>query len=507
MKSEQKDSYNVWVEPWIPVRQLKGAITRMSMRDVLLNAHELVEITDISPLVEYGLYRLVITLLTDALRPEIPVDLVYMRERGSFDIDALDNYVTQCESSGFSFDLFDPSHPFLQTRYNSEWDKVLKPASALDYTLPHGNNHVHFKHSSSEVESYTYDEAARMLPAVQLFCTAGTQGPSGVNASPPYFTIVRGETLFETLVRSMIPTSSIGDLDSEGPWWRNDREVIPKSEVLQTSWLMGMIFPARRILLKPDNGRISKVYLGAGLNFSLKETWQDPHVAYIQRKDAKGNVIPDRAPWRPRLDVPIWLNIEQLISRDQQAEIVKIANHDDDVDMVDLQMYGVQTNQAKYVDCARFELTLPNRLMDNDIGREKARRCVEDAKEVAFGLRKSLPVGGTQKRSRGTHFSSATVDSAVWEYYGRCESALWGMLEQLSKVSCIEEADAVHIDWMQHCKKSAIDVYNETLNASNLDAHDLMSLYEPRRWLYGAIGKCMPKLQTEGDDGKEELST
>lgn len=111
----------------------------------------------------------------DMLRPGDDEALEELLDDGQFDRETIQRYVRQCEQEGVSFDLFDPERPFLQTSYRKDWDRNPKPVSTLDYSIPNGNNHIHFDHKRDKI-TYTPDKALRMMLAAQIFCTAGAQG-------------------------------------------------------------------------------------------------------------------------------------------------------------------------------------------------------------------------------------------------------------------------------------------------------------------------------------------
>ena len=141
-----KPSFDVLQEPWIPVVTFEGETLEMGILDAPLRSPEWKEIQDPSPMVEYSVYRFLIVFLMDALRPETPVDLEELLYAGQFDESAIQDYITLCHSEGVSFDLFDPNRPFMQTSVDKNWDKRRKPVTTLDYTVPNGNNHIHFDH-------------------------------------------------------------------------------------------------------------------------------------------------------------------------------------------------------------------------------------------------------------------------------------------------------------------------------------------------------------------------
>ena len=176
-------------------------------------------------MIEYSVYRFLIVLLMDMLRPEDDDALDGLLAEGRFDPDMIQEYITECEQEGVRFDLFDPERPFLQTTYRKDWDREPKSVTVLDYSIPNGNNHIHFDHKRVSA-AYTPGEALRMLLAAQIFCTAAAQGyPSNVNGAPPWFTLIQGQNLFETLVFGMLETDRIElPLDCPPVLWRNFKD-------------------------------------------------------------------------------------------------------------------------------------------------------------------------------------------------------------------------------------------------------------------------------------------
>ena len=143
-----KPRFDILKEPWIPVANMSGETYELGILDALGRAHELRSVHDISPLVEYSVYRFLVVFLMDALRPRKLSDIEEILGGGSFDMDAICSYVKRCKDEGVSFDLFDEERPFMQTKVDPRWDKQTKPVDTLDYTVPSGNNHVHFDHKN-----------------------------------------------------------------------------------------------------------------------------------------------------------------------------------------------------------------------------------------------------------------------------------------------------------------------------------------------------------------------
>ena len=126
------ETFDVLSEGWIPVIDLTGERRKLGIWETLETANTLREISDISAMVEYGLYRFLGVFLMDALRPRTIGNLEDLLEDGKFPMDSIAEYVQICRREGVSFDLFDPKRPFMQTPYCPEWDEKKTPIGKLD---------------------------------------------------------------------------------------------------------------------------------------------------------------------------------------------------------------------------------------------------------------------------------------------------------------------------------------------------------------------------------------
>lgn len=412
-------SFDVLTERWIPVIDEAGRAVELGLLETLERAHELRAIQVASPLEEYSVHRFLILFLMDALRPEDEREIGDLLEQGQFDMTKIRSYVAQCQQEGVSFDLFDKERPFLQTPYVEAWDREAKPVSTLDYTIPNGNNHIHFDHRQRET-TCSPGKALRLLLTAQIFCTAGAQGyPSNVNGAPPWFALIQGENLFQTLVLGMIGTDGIMiPFDTPPVFWRNQEIVSSKEEVAKTSWLYGMLFPARRICLLPDEAGalVRQVYLSQGLNYMVTNAWVDPHVAY--RVTEKG-----RSNWKPNDDETIWRNLNKLIDDKNAPQILpQRKSLDLEEEEIHVVLYGVQTNKASYLRQQRHDLRLPVQL----IGNEYAEKFINLYITLAERLGKALYTSLNQEE-----ISKELRVEAQQRFYSACERLLWSLLDTI----------------------------------------------------------------------------
>ena len=414
----------------------------------------------------------------DALRPEDSFALEDLLAEGKFDMVSIERYIRTCQEEGVSFDLFDEKRPFLQSPYVEKWDaKSEKPVQALDYTVPSGNNHVHFDHRQEQQFCVSFAEAARLLPAELLFCTAGAQGyPSGVNASPPFFSVIRGENLFETLCYTLIPMDEISiAFDSPPVLWRRTQPVVPKEEVPSTSWLLGMLFPTRRIRLIADvqSGCVRTVNLSQGMNFVNKESWTDPCVTY--RYLDQGSI-----PLRPNREKAIWRNFNDLIDVANQhaPAVLQVFREVCAEKTVQLTLYGVETSNASYLQIMRHTLTFPVRLTERAEYAQLVQNMIAGAELLARSLKKALTDPGVLPES--------VVSSAVQRYYDRCETAFWDLCNGTFGETQ-EELQMVYAGWVESISEIAREAYRDTLAELRLKAVALTKLSKAEYYLRNGI--------------------
>ncbi|MBS5282060.1 MAG: type I-E CRISPR-associated protein Cse1/CasA, partial [Butyricicoccus pullicaecorum] len=328
--------------------------------------------------------------------------------------------------------------------YRKDWDREPKSVTVLDYSIPNGNNHIHFDHKRVSA-AYTPGEALRMLLAAQIFCTAAAQGyPSNVNGAPPWFTLIQGQNLFETLVFGMLETDRIElPLDCPPVLWRNFNEVTPKQKVARTSWLFGMYFPARRIHLIPseDGHSVLGVYFSQGMNYEVTDAWEDPHVTY--RITQKG-----RFNWKPSDDETIWRNLTNLIDTTGKRAPQIVAQYED-LDTFDrplsLTLYGVQTNQANYVKAQRHDLQIPKQLLGNETALRFITGYIAQVERLGKVLHKSLIHKEIAEESRL---------QARQRYYAFCERLLWKQFDAMVQ-SDFNYESSFHIAVSTLCQEAA----------------------------------------------------
>lgn len=376
--------YDVLMEPWIPAEKFDGTIENFGILDLLLRAPDLRRIACEAPLESYGVLRLLTAFLMDAYSLKGIQARQDLYQKGTFSKTVLKEYVRLCIGGGSSFDLFDEKRPFMQAWYDPAIDKVTKSPAALVHELPSGNNHIHFDHHLERECFLTPAEALRALCSAYVFCTAGLAGPSSVNNTPCIYTVCCGENLFQSLTLAMV---SRGEMEAMNiPWdippvaWRDPDPVIPREQCSSVSVLGALTWRPRRVTLIPaEDGLVRQIYYTAGLDFRGNTSWKDPHVPYRKRSQKGKKAAASMPEWfsvKPQSGRALWRDVGSIIAAridsthrpplilSQRSEVTG-----NDNGLVQVQMTGLVTNQAQYVNEQSDCLALPAVFFDRpDLG-------------------------------------------------------------------------------------------------------------------------------------------
>jgi len=229
-------SFDLLTQPWIPCVDRDGNRRFLSLRDTLVQAHDLREIYADSPLTMAALHRLLLAVLHCCFGPADRSVWKALWQRGQWDSVVLDDYFAR-PNVGSRFDLFDAERPFYQVRYfDADKEPEIHPIAQLVLQEASGNNTTLFDHHLEAIpRAVSADEAARRIVTAQAYAlgfgvshtTSGkkvhrTDAPSVRGAM--FLTL--GDTLFQTLLLSMryYPQSDsrLPDTSADKPAWEMD---------------------------------------------------------------------------------------------------------------------------------------------------------------------------------------------------------------------------------------------------------------------------------------------
>jgi CRISPR system Cascade subunit CasA len=401
-------SFNVVTEPWIPVVRPDGSTDLLNLRDVLVGAHQIREIRDAFPIVEFGLYRLLVAMVLDIFSISSAHALSQLLRDGCLDAVGVDSYL---EQNYDKLDVFDPRHPFLQTPGMEGEDE--KPLAALFPVIPSGSAANHFHHHMEQEFTVAPAVAARLLTTLAPFMTAGGGGFSpSINGAPPWYVLIEGSSLFHTICYNC-PTRLYGEMAGTAPpAWRNS---VPPQEARCTkaSLLEALTWRPRRVQLIPNGpgvcavtGVESDVTVGrmrfkAGASCDF--TWFDPSVPY-RITDQQARVM------RPQDGKELWrdtgplllLGPEDYNGEDSGVRYLRpaLVEQFDSILPEDrsstgtsfcVRVYGLRTDlRMKVFEWQKERLAVPLELVRGGLMRGLAQVSIDEASRVEYALGKSI---------------------------------------------------------------------------------------------------------------------
>ncbi len=490
-------AYNLLTEPWIPVLDRKNRFIEQGIVDVLLNAPDLVAISDPAPPIEFGILRMLTAFVMDAWEVENGDDVIRLLNAGKFDRDTIDNYVSRW---GNRFDLFQPEHPFYQVPATGVDPKETEPVARLLQHIPAGNFTTFFHHVPAASQAFSPAVCARGLCTIPSFMTAGGRGyaPS-INGAPPWYVEVVGRSLFETLILNICGKELPTNIGTTPPVWRSDEEVQAGAEINQFSLLQGLTWQSRRVHLfpaeggrctytgKPSNTLVREIAYSGG--YKARGSWTDPQVAYeIGSKGAN--------PLRPKEGRVIWRDIGPLMllrQRDytnsqkkvsyerpvvvqQYIELQRESHLPKTADLI-IKVYGLRTDKMKIFEWHTDQLALPLDVALNDRAGKQIQEAMEHAETCDYFLRAAIRLaypreGEGAKDPYGTLQSRAS--NLFWtELYEKFEHEI--VAEGIAKQDPSDpNAPATLLDgWKKHLKKVGAQILDRTLSQLDADAEEI----------------------------------
>ena len=396
-----KPSFNLLTQPWIASLAPGSEVKEHSLADALLNAHQLSEIIDESPLVVAALHRLLIAILHRVLGPANVEAWGRLWRAGEFPRKPLETYFQQWSHR---FDLFDTTFPFYQSAAIEEGDG-LRPVGTLEFQIASANNATLFDHTTDDGGlSLTPARAARALVTHQCFALAGlvgylkrseTDGDKGAIDAPAArgaVCLLKGSSLFQTLLLNLCEYSATGDSDQPA-WERKNGQT--KAERLPDGRVDLCTWQSRRArLFASKNELIDHVKLVAG--FSVPYDWSpfgpESLQAFVLKPEAKATERPWYA-FRISSGRQVWRDSQTLLftlpgknfrpkAIEWTALLVEEGELPEDFSY-SIEVLGAATDQQKIELWAHERLTVSAGLLHDDHCREMLTISLDAAENTA----------------------------------------------------------------------------------------------------------------------------
>lgn len=495
-------SFDVLSEPWIPVVRSDGSLGECGLRNCMEQAHTLKEIRDPSPIVEYGLYRLMVAFLLDVLichgqRPQDTFDLEELLQEGRVDPGMLTAYLEGC---GDVFHLFHPARPFLQIAMDGSKSK---PLAGIFPAMASGTNVGHWHHVPENDVAVSAPEAARLLATVAPFMTAGGAGLSpSINGSPAIYALPVGDNLFHTLVLNL-PLRSDQDSGAGAVAWRDAR--VPGTERSQATATEALTWRPRCIQLLPEvgpDGRISVGRMRFEKGDSTRLSWIDAGLAYKYDKEKV-------TPIRMREHRPLWRDAGVLLllndlehGRGEERVSFKrpdVVDHAFELappgSDVSVQVYGMRTDmKMKVFEWAKSVWRVPSNLGRSTRLGVLVYKELDLAEKAAYYLRTSIRAlypreGAGNKQALGTICSRC--ERLYWQ---RLESSLEGLLRTFAMLDPDAPNDPDLVagaskGWREAIRSLAVDGFEDAAKDLDADANALERQVKARSRLVNGLRK------------------
>ncbi len=498
-----RPSFDVLTQPWIPVVRMDGSRDEMGILRCLGEAHDLREIRDPSPIVEFGIHRLLVAFVLDALilancRPEDPLDLRSLIEDRQFDTSVFENYVDLC---GNVFDLFHPDVPFLQYAEASG-----DPKSIFDFypVFPSGANVVHFSHQTSQEQIEGPSGVARLLVTVSPFNVKVKTGqPRTIIGDPPIYALPVGESLYETIILNLPlpdPRFTTKEETENGPIWRS----LPRDGQSGTTPTQSFTWPCRFVRVSPPDGDdcVRSIINNKGLGALLG--WKDPSCAVFAGDDAKLRHLRFEEARPLWLDAgPLsfysggsmrrWGNKEWAFVRPQVIDNALAARSGEDQQ---IRFYAWRTDQAKVFEWVRAQWSIPSRLGQSTRLGSLVQHELDRAERAAYALRGSIKALYPREGAGNRDALRCIGD--------RCERAYWQHLEYgfhplMSAFAALDPdapddpalIAATAKDWREAVRTLALEQFELAAKDMDADADALERQVHARTRLNNTIRKVL----------------
>lgn len=490
-----RPSFNVLTEPWIPVIRSDGSRDELGIVPCLEQAQNLREIRDPAPIVEFGLHRLLVVFMLDALmhvnrRPEGLLDVKDLLREGRFDPGMIEAYVERC---GDVFDLFHPERPFLQTKM----DKAKpKPLAGMFPAVPSGTNAVHWHHVLEVSTRVSAQEAARLLTTIAPFMTSGGAGLSpSINGAPAVYALPMGKNLFDTILLNT-PLRTNQDSGDGAVAWRSTR--MPGQERTQATTVESLTWRPRRIHLVPEigDGSIHVREMKFDKGDSTRLRWVDASIAYRYSKEKF-------TPIRMRENRPIWRDAGALLllgEAEHGRRETRVSSRRPDVvehafalteanDALVVNVYGMRTDmKMKVFEWSKSALCVPSRLGRSTRLGSVVQSELDRAEQAAYWLRNCVKIlypreGAGNKRPLGT-----IADRCERTYWQRLESHFQPLMNAFAALDEDAPDDPALIaataqDWCQTIRRLAIQQFECSAGDLDADSDALERQVHARTWL------------------------
>ncbi|MEI6319965.1 MAG: type I-E CRISPR-associated protein Cse1/CasA [Pseudomonadota bacterium] len=517
--------FNLIDSSWIPVRALGGEVREVGLLQLLLQAHRLQALAEVSPVNLIALYRLLAALLAD-MRAEsaMPVALDEAWVEG-FPEPWVRRYLDAYHDR---FWLFHPTHPFMQvpallSAEETSPEHRRKPWTQLAPERANGATPTLFDHSiDASPAPIGAAQAARCILGflqctpgglVKVFRVSDRAGPAADSA----VVIPLGGTLARTLLMCA-PAGNDPRFPSDSVSWRRDPPLVSTLRSDRTFASLGArdryTRLSRAVLLEPATDEASPpvrwIRYGAGLAIAEDPADRDPMVAY--RMGAKqlirvgfeegraiwrdlGALLPDPAGKQARPPDILGAALAVLEEACEPAD-----SH------VPVLVAGIASDQAKVERWRVAEFRLPQQLMRDPALAIVFRDAIATAEAVARRLRDiagrlalELLPGTDSRRKRDDAYALCDQWPTRRLFFVAIERGLPRLLTDLGK----GDIDGALARWRAGQAAAVRTAWGATLYAVGLSGRAISAAAKAERDLRQLLAEFAPQVVQQRNTSEE----
>jgi CRISPR system Cascade subunit CasA len=466
----------------------------------LVRASEIDEIADPCPLVTVAVHRVLLAILHRVFSPRNLGEWCALRDARTWPSAPLEAYLHRWR---LRFDLFDDANPFYQVPDLAE--SLAGPSSRLLPQLASGNNPTLFDHTTDDAPPVLLPAtAASYVIAAQAFSVGGTvaretDAERSADAAPLVkgaVVLLRGRTLFETLMLNLIPYDPTGDEPfavhgTDAPAW--ERPPVDRPLVRWPSGYLDLLtWQSRRLRLIPEPTAeggvgVRRVVIMKGAEFpeGFSLHGHETMLAFRKQLQAQSGESPwlplgfatDRALWRDSLAL-----VQSLDNRRARPRTLDWLSSLLDggalgrASAIPLDLFGLCTSRAKILFWRQERVTLPPVYLAES-GRyllgalERALRLAEETATLLRRATERLARGliesagrRADRRQTAALVERFQVGRAFWS---RLEVPFRGLLRELPEAPT-EALEAGRpeplVDWERAVQRAAWRAWAEALH-------------------------------------------
>lgn len=505
-------TFNLTIEPWIPVRSSDGKLKLVNLQTVLVEAHLFERIEDPSPLVVAAIHRFLLAVLHRALEgPRDGAEAIEWLKQGRFSSKQIDSYLN---SWRHQFDLFNPDRPFYQVA-DLTLEISRKPWTFLLPERSWGNKPLLFDHTRHDEPPHADPaEAARALLAHQTFVLGGLLRILGVTSAPDApaaraaLVVPLGETLFETLTLNLEEYPRHLRATDLAIWERDPLTVVQLRKRPSGSFLgpaQRYTWLSRGVHLVPEqhDGRIGVRWMayGPGVTHSEGSVFDpDPMSAY--RRSKQSGYFPlrfreGRGFWRDFLALlPHRSGEEEHVAPRvlEQAQQRYWRLHGDDR-LIAVMVLGQASDQAKVLLWRSEVFPLRKTVHNSNEARDLIRWCLSQAEEsgnalavVGRHLARDLVARSANGPDPEEVSRLANTFPLLSQFWSALEAAFPMLL--VSLVSGYDDAQ-VRASWLERLIAAARKAWNGTLQSIGTSAQAIRAAELADRVLGNQLRKLL----------------